>query len=237
MTSNIQRYNTEKNTAAIEKIIANGDLSGLSPEERTRFYEQTCRSLGVNPFTRPLVYIKLNGALTLYATARCTQQIAMARGISFKVSEPKIENNLITVLVEARDPQGRTDSDIGALEMPANAKPYEIANIIKKCITQAKRRVILSMFGLGWASGEEQRDHGDPEPNQVEVELEDIETPAEPAANHVLMYSQIKAAAASKGIPDETLRESLAILFGVRTSKDLTPGNLATILEWINKYE
>lgn len=237
--NSIERYNTTDHGAAIEKVIAGGDLSGLKPHERIRFYEQTCKSLGVNPFTRPLVYIKLNGSLTLYASSRCTQQIAMARGISFDVSDPKIENGLITCHVVAKDPQGRSDSDIGAIECPAGIKPYELANLMKKVVTQAKRRVILSMFGLGWASGEEQRDSGDPEPEEpqyVNAEPEEIE-PIPLSMTSEEMREHILKAADSAGIPSDVLRSNLKDRWGIRYPSDLDSQKYNEILSWISQSE
>ena len=56
--------------ADIEKVIIGGDLSKLSPQERTSYYMSVCESLILNPLTKPFEYINLNGKLTLYATRR-----------------------------------------------------------------------------------------------------------------------------------------------------------------------
>ena len=52
----------------MESVIAKGDLAKLSPDERVRYYNAVCKSLGINPLTQPFAYIMLNGKLTLYAT-------------------------------------------------------------------------------------------------------------------------------------------------------------------------
>ena len=37
----------------MESVLINGDLAKLTPEERTRYYNGVCRSLGLNPLTQP----------------------------------------------------------------------------------------------------------------------------------------------------------------------------------------
>ena len=52
----------------LEKVILNADLSSLSGEQRVNYYMQVCNQYGLDAFTRPFEYIKLNNKLTLYAT-------------------------------------------------------------------------------------------------------------------------------------------------------------------------
>src|ERR1700674_2046119 len=59
----------------IEKVLLSGDLTVLSVEERLNYYKTVCKALGLNPLTRPLEYIVLNGKMTLYARKDCTEQL------------------------------------------------------------------------------------------------------------------------------------------------------------------
>ena len=55
--------------------LADGDLSALDSGQRLAYYESVCQSLGLNPLTRPLEYLELNGRLTLYAKRDATDQL------------------------------------------------------------------------------------------------------------------------------------------------------------------
>lgn len=133
----------------IEAVVVSGDLSKLTPQQRVAYYTKTCESLGLNPFTKPFDYINLSGKLTLYAKRDCCDQLRKINGISIEVVEKKIVDGIATVTVRARTPEGRIDEDLGAVTV-SGAKGDAMANGLKKAITQAKRRVTLSICGLGW---------------------------------------------------------------------------------------
>lgn len=134
---------------AIEQVVVGGDLSALSAPQRVSYYHKVCESVGLNPLTRPFEYLKLNGKLVLYARRDAADQLRTIHGIS--LSKPAIEyvDDLVIVTVEAINRQGRTDTDLGAVSckgLQGEAK----ANAMMKAITKAKRRVTLSLAGLGW---------------------------------------------------------------------------------------
>ena len=56
----------------IENALIGGDLAPLSTAERLEYYSKVCESVGLNPLTKPFLYIKLNGKLQLYAAKDCT---------------------------------------------------------------------------------------------------------------------------------------------------------------------
>lgn len=133
---------------SVELALIQGDLSKLSPDERLSYYQRTCESLGLNPLTQPFAYINLNGKLTLYARKDCADQLRRLHGIS--IEAPKIDvhdDNWIVVTVVARDKEGRTDSDIGVVKKTDMRGDY--GNALMKAVTKSKRRVTLSMCGLG----------------------------------------------------------------------------------------
>ena len=135
-------------SALMESVLVRGDLAKLSPAERNIYYMEICKSLGLNPLTRPFEYIQLNGKLTLYAKRDCADQLRKIRGISIEVVSREFDADLLTVHVRATDSTGRKDEDYGVVTM-GTLKGEARANAILKCITKAKRRVTLSICGLG----------------------------------------------------------------------------------------
>ena len=133
----------------LEQVVIQGDLSNLSPDDRTKYYSRVCDSIGLNPLTKPFAYLKLNNQLTLYAKRDCADQLRRIYGISVEVAERSIANDLLIVHVRATDRSGRRDEDFGVVPF-ANPKGEAGANTIMKAVTKAKRRVTLSICGLGW---------------------------------------------------------------------------------------
>jgi hypothetical protein len=142
----------------MEAVIAKGDLSKLTPEERLRYYNETCRSLGLNPLTRPLEYIMLNNRLTLYARRDAADQLRKIHGISIEIISEETKDGLLTVHVRARDQSGRVDEDLGVVNFPDALRGDLRANAILKAVTKAKRRVTLSISGLGFLDETEVED-------------------------------------------------------------------------------
>jgi hypothetical protein len=153
----------------IESVIAKGDLSRLTSDERNTYYREVCRSLGLNPLTQPFSYITLNGKLALYAKRDAADQLRKLNGISIEIVSQEMSDNLLTVHVRAKDASGRQDEDLGSVAFvypnqykdkngewrphPKAGKPLENedrANAILKAVTKAKRRVTLSICGLGF---------------------------------------------------------------------------------------
>lgn len=134
----------------IEDLIIKGDLAKFTPEQRVSYYRQVCHSLGLNELTKPFDYITLSGKLTLYANRTCTDQLRKINGISIAITSQKVTNDVLTVAVKARDRDGREDEDIGAVTFPDTLRGDARANQILKAVTKAKRRVTLSISGLGW---------------------------------------------------------------------------------------
>jgi len=168
----------------IESVIAKGDLARLTPEERTRYYVEVCKSVGLNPFTRPLEYITLSGKLTLYARREAADQLRQIHGISIEIISQRVDGDLLIVHAKARDKSGRTDEDFGAVNI-AGLRGEAKANAMLKGITKAKRRVTLSIAGLGFLDETEIDDipAREKEPVSVGVDLdafaaEQIEPPA-----------------------------------------------------------
>jgi hypothetical protein len=148
----------DKASAIVEAVITRGDLADLSDSERAKYYVRVCESIGLNPMTQPFQYITLNGRLTLYARKDATDQLRNLRGVSIEIVSRQVTSEVLTVHVRAKDKDGRTDEDFGAVPFPESIKGEVRANTILKAITKAKRRVTLSICGLGWLDETEVED-------------------------------------------------------------------------------
>lgn len=133
---------------ALETVLIKNDLSKLSDEQRLDYYKAVCKSLGLNPLTQPFAYITLSGRLTLYAKRDCTDQLRKIHGISVEIVDREIADGLMIVHAKATDKKGRADEDYGAVAAKPGATEI-FANSLLKATTKAKRRVTLSICGLG----------------------------------------------------------------------------------------
>lgn len=134
--------------SAIEQVIIVGDLSKLTPQQRSKYYFDVCRSVGLNPFTRPFDYINLSGKLTLYAKKDAGDQLRKLHGVSIQVTARERIDDLYVVTARATSRDGRADEEIGAVPI-GTLKGDALANAMMKATTKAKRRVTLSICGLG----------------------------------------------------------------------------------------
>ncbi|RPH76012.1 hypothetical protein EHM76_00225 [bacterium] len=134
----------------VDDVIARGDLSKLTPQQRVVHYHNVCRSLGLNPLTEPFQYVTLNGKLKLYAKKDATDQLRKVNGINIEVVSRSVQGDLLTVHVRATDKTGRRDEDFGAVSV-SGLRGEAAANAMMKAVTKAKRRVTLSISGLGFS--------------------------------------------------------------------------------------
>jgi hypothetical protein len=132
----------------IESVLIKGDLSKLTQEERSTYYMRVCESVGLNPLTKPLEYITLNGKLTLYALRSCTDQLRSLHHVSVVDMTEQEREGVYIVTVKVQDGQGRCDMAKGAVNI-ASLKGEALANAFMKAETKAKRRATLSICGLG----------------------------------------------------------------------------------------
>jgi len=138
----------------LEKVLLQGDLSKMTPMERVHHYKTVTTSLGINEWTKPFEYIMLNNKLTLYATKNCTDQLRKLNNISIEIKQAEIKDGIFIVIAKATTPDGRSDEDIGAINI-AGLKGDAYTNSIMKAYTKAKRRVTLSICGLSFVDESE----------------------------------------------------------------------------------
>ena len=227
----------------VEQVAIMGDLSKLSPAQRAKYYLRVCESLGVNPLTRPFEYIILNGRLTLYARRDATDQLRRLHGVSISIAARERVEDVYIVTAHATTPDGRTDEAIGAVSI-AGLKGEALANAIMKAETKAKRRVTLSIVGLGWLDESEVEDI--PEAQRPDPERESrAELPPAPTGSlppkHWIENEEIRRrfwawATNSLGLTREEVHAAL----GVKSVKEFggTPQEAKEIiLRWVDAQQ
>jgi hypothetical protein len=132
-----------------EEVLMRGNWADLTPRERVDHNIRVCKSLGLNHLTNPFGYIMLGGKLVFYAKKDATDQLRKINGISVEIVSQEIADGLLTVTAKATDKTGRIDSDIGVVPFK-NLAGEIAANMRMKAVTKAKRRVTLSISGLGF---------------------------------------------------------------------------------------
>jgi hypothetical protein len=152
----------------VEEVLLGGDLSKLTPTQRTAYYTRVCETLGLNPLTQPFAYLRLNGKEVLYAKRDATEQLRKLHGVSITEMTTQRFNEIYIVTVKAVDKTGRTDMSTGAVPL-GTLRGEALANALLKAETKAKRRVTLSICGLGLLD---------------ESEIETIRQEAEPVTIH-----------------------------------------------------
>lgn len=139
---------------SLERVLLQGDLSGLKQEERIEYYRRVCATVGLNPLTKPFEYLTLDNKLVLYATKSCAAQLSVIYKLSVGIQSITEENELMTVRARASAPDGRFNDAIGVVDLKGQTGKNR-ANAMMKAETKARRRAVLSMCGLSFLDEEE----------------------------------------------------------------------------------
>jgi len=144
--------------SALDHYLGTGDLGRLPSAQRAALYLEVCRSLAINPRTRPLDWIEFydpetkGKKLTLYPNKTCTDQLAYLHKIRVRLVEEKIVGTLYKVVLEGTMPDGRQETNVAYLDLTdAQGQPLrgqKYGNALMKCHTKAKRRLVLGMVGM-----------------------------------------------------------------------------------------
>jgi len=137
----------------IRDIILTGNIGSLKPDDRAAYVIALAQHVGLDPITRPFDLLTLQGKIVVYANKSCTDQLRVKHGVSIKIVSREQIGDIYVVTAEATDKNGRTDSDIGSLNVKGLAGEA-LSNAMMKAGTKAKRRVTLSLCGLGHVSDE-----------------------------------------------------------------------------------
>ena len=132
----------------IERVVVGGDLAALNPEQRVIYYQHICKRMGIDAATRPFDYIQLNGKTVLYANRNAAEQLRRNGGVSIEITSRDLKGSVFIVSAKATDKIGRSDEAIGAVSI-GGLTGDALANAYMKAETKAKRRVTLSICGLG----------------------------------------------------------------------------------------
>ncbi len=132
----------------MQSVLLGGDIAKLSPAQKVEYMLGVCKSLGLNPTTKPFEFLRLNGKETMYARKDCTEQLRKVHGVSIKIVARETVAGCYVVTAQATDKTGKVDESLGAV--PIEGLKGEMAsNAMMKAETKAKRRVTLSICGLG----------------------------------------------------------------------------------------
>lgn len=161
--------------SAVEAALVYGDTSKLTPELKNCYLKSVSDSLGLNWLTQPLGFIKTDDGREIpYVKKDATEQLRKIHKISLTIISRERVSDVYVVTARATTPDGRSDESTGAVwlkkyktEWDNNARKSKrvykdgnpviedlpgdaLANALMKAETKAKRRVTLSICGLGW---------------------------------------------------------------------------------------
>ena len=103
----LAQRNTQQ--GAIERAVLYGNLKQLTEVERLQYNFALCKSLGLNPLSRPIDYLELQGKLTVYINAIGVAQLRAIHGISTKIITKEQNKEFYSVTVIASDRTGRSE--------------------------------------------------------------------------------------------------------------------------------
>lgn len=211
------------NVDKIEELLATGNIGQFTAQEKVAYINKICDMMGLNPLTRPFEYVSFQGKVVLYARKDCTDQLRKIHGVSIRVSNQSIQDGLLTITVEATDKTGRVDSDIGALSI-SGLKGDALANATMKALTKAKRRVTLSICGLGILDEAELDTMG-----AYSTKAPHMDTPLNIEVPDERTFSNIRALLKASSKTEEGLLKYLATQSGGETIEKLEDLNSAQI--------
>lgn len=160
----------EAHGALMEKVLIKNDLSGLTPLEKVQHIKNICNSLGLNPLTKPIQLLAFQGKEVPYVTKDATEQLRKLNKVSISdIGTNLIDGAIYVVTAHANTPDGRTDASTGAISI-SGLKGDALCNAMLKAETKAKRRVTLSICGLGFMDESEIESI----PNSKRVVLTDV---------------------------------------------------------------
>jgi hypothetical protein len=254
VSNEIQPNISPDQARAIERVVVEGDLSQLTAADRVAYYRHVCASLGLNWATRPFDYLRLNSKLQLYANKNCAAQLRRVHGVSVTAVSVETKGGMLIATAHGRDAAGREDTATGAVWIEG-LKGDAAANAAMKAETKAKRRLALSLCGLGYLDESEIETVRDAQVVAVDSQTgEIIEPPAlrrpqstasasselppnapEPstrpisAAQVERLWAKMRAANRDK----EDLRIILSERYGITSTKDIPVSLYDEIIAWI----
>lgn len=215
------------NEEIISSLVLNGDISKMSAIQKVEYYNTFCRALTLNPITQPFEIINLNGKLRMYATKGCTDQLRRVNGISVTDIETKQIGDTYIVVAKGQDRTGRIDSATGALNIKGLFGDA-LANAIMKCETKAKRRLTLSLSGLGILDETELDTIYSASATKTNEQLQQEQKTATPHAPNVALACDEDLAALIEWLDNENLPD---VIFEAEGKKGVNKKAMKTAIE------
>jgi hypothetical protein len=216
----------------LEKVLLLGDISSLTAEQKVNYLHSLCESLGLNPLTRPIEFIKMGGKEVCYVKKDGTDQLRKLHNVSLKIVGREFAEGVYVVTAQATQPSGRTDESIGAVSV-VGLKGDNLANATMKAETKSKRRVTLSICGLGFLD-ETEVEGASPRP--VEIVKKEHSPSQSPAAAEPTQLAELYKIVADKKIDQGAVRKYLLFTFGVDSSKHLLATECEQAITWAREY-
>jgi len=144
-----QNMMTDAEAAALfNKLVLQSDLSNLTETELVQYYKAVCNSLGMDALTKPFDVLVLQGKKTLYPNKAATAQLTKMHACHVELRDRTFTNGVCIVTARVTKADGSAVEDYGTVSVE-NLRGDGLANAIMKAATKAKRRAVLSAFGLG----------------------------------------------------------------------------------------
>lgn len=182
-TRELYRANHGVSSETLSKIILKGDWKDLTPAQRVEGYIALCRSLGLNPLTKPFDLLEMRDRTTLYLNSAGGAQLGALHKASYHITRVETEPVADTVMlvrayVKVRLPDGRENEDVGI----KTCNPKDVNDYIrayKSAITNGRLRAIKGLIGLNVVvEGDEEEI---PEARVVSVEIAEASAESAPA--------------------------------------------------------
>lgn len=191
------------------------DISLMNHKERELYYNEVCKSLNLNPLTRPFEYLEMvnrkQTKIILYAKKDATDQLRKTNSISIEITNRETIENIYLVSAKATMSDGRCDEADGVVSLERQTKEWDrennrwkfgewkrlrgedLANEYMKAQTKAIRRVTLQICGLGFTDESEIESIPNSkileekiEPKQEPIKKEPIQKKIEPKQENIL---------------------------------------------------
>ncbi len=147
MKKEIVKKDQSVSAATLEKVLLGGDISSLQPDQKVAYYQSVCESVGLNPLTKPFDFIRLNGREVMYVKREATEQLRKLHHVSISITNRELIGDAYVVTAKAKSGD-REDESTGVVAIKGLIGEA-LANAYMKSETKAKRRVTLSICGLG----------------------------------------------------------------------------------------
>jgi hypothetical protein len=212
----------------------NNAFHKLTDADRAMYLEYKAIQVGLDVNSSGLQWLTLSGKMLLYATRHTADQLATRHGLSVSVTEQTDHNGVMVVTATAKNDTRAVD-DVSACKITgADGTPVShdtVSKMVKICVTQAKRRAILSFVGLS-CMDETEVDAIEKAGADVHRETAAPSVPTPPAPSAM---AAVKGWLISMGVRNDksSLVEALRFMFRLQPGAKPQPSAYDEALEYI----